>query len=57
MIQSGYTCCEYNCYVYVHILDDASYIFLLLYVDDMLIVVNSICEVDRLKSLLHKALK
>ena len=35
-------------------LDDGSYIFLLLYVDDMLIAAKSICEVDRLKALLCK---
>ena len=28
MIQIGYTCCEYDCYVYVKMLDDSSYIFL-----------------------------
>uniref|UniRef100_A0A2N9EIR8 CCHC-type domain-containing protein n=1 Tax=Fagus sylvatica TaxID=28930 RepID=A0A2N9EIR8_FAGSY len=33
---------------------DGSYIFLLLYVDDMLIAAKSMCEVNRLKSLLHK---
>ena len=35
-------------------LDDGSYIFLLLYVDDMLIAAKSMCEVDRLKPLLRK---
>ena len=40
--------------VYVRILEDGSYIFLLLYVDNMLIVAKSLCEVNRLKSLLHK---
>ena len=54
MIQIGYTCCEYDCCVYVRILEDDFYIFLLLYVDDMLIAVKSIYEVNRLKSLLHK---
>ena len=54
MIQIGYTCCEYDCYVYVKMLDDGSYIFLLLYVDDMLIAAKSMCEVDRLKALLCK---
>uniref|UniRef100_A0A2N9EML6 CCHC-type domain-containing protein n=1 Tax=Fagus sylvatica TaxID=28930 RepID=A0A2N9EML6_FAGSY len=50
----GYTRCEYDCCVYVRILEDGSYIFLLLYVDDMLIAAKSMCEVNRLKSLLHK---
>ncbi|KAL6321033.1 hypothetical protein AAG906_012015 [Vitis piasezkii] len=34
--------------------DDSSFIFLLLYVDDMLIVVKSMVEVNKLKSLLSK---
>ena len=34
--------------------DDGSYIFLLLYVDDVLIAAKSMCEVDRLKVLLCK---
>ena len=54
MIQIGYTRCEYDCCVYVRILEDGSYIFLLLYMDDMLIATKSMCEVNRLKSLLHK---
>jgi hypothetical protein len=54
MIQIGYTRCEYDCCVYVRILEDSSYIFLLLYLDDMLIAARSMCEVDRLKSLLYK---
>jgi hypothetical protein len=54
MIHIGCTCCEYDCCVYVRILEDGSYIFLLLYVDDMLIAAKSMCEVNRLKSLLHK---
>uniref|UniRef100_A0A2N9IB18 CCHC-type domain-containing protein n=1 Tax=Fagus sylvatica TaxID=28930 RepID=A0A2N9IB18_FAGSY len=47
MIQIGYTRCEYDCCVYVRILEDGSYIFLLLYVDDMLIAAKSMCEVNR----------
>ena len=54
MIQIGYTRCEYDCCVYIRILKDGSYIFLLLYVDDMLIAVKSVCGVNKLKSLLHK---
>ena len=45
MIQKFSALCEYDCYIYVRILNDDSYIFLLPYVDDMLIVVKSICEV------------
>ena len=54
MIQIGYTRCEYDCCVYVRILKGSSYIFLLLYVDDMLIAAKSMYEVERLKSLLYK---
>ena len=54
MIRIGYKRCEYDCCVYVKSLDDDSFIFLLLYVDDMLIVVKSMSEVNKLKSLLSK---
>ena len=43
-----------ECCIYVKVLDDGSYIYLLLYVDDMLIAAKSMCEVDKLKSLLRK---
>ncbi|RVX11676.1 Retrovirus-related Pol polyprotein from transposon TNT 1-94 [Vitis vinifera] len=55
MIKIGYKRCEYDCCVYVKSLDDdSSFIFLLLYVDDMLIATKSMVEVDKLKSLLSK---
>jgi hypothetical protein len=54
MIKIGYRRCEYDCCVYVKSLDDGSFIFLLLYVDDMLITANSIVEVNKLKVLLSK---
>nr|CAN77425.1 hypothetical protein VITISV_041980 [Vitis vinifera] len=55
IIRIGYKRCEYDCCVYVKNLDDdSSFIFLLLYVDDMLIVVKSMVEVNKLKSLLSK---
>jgi len=54
MIKSGYNKCKYDCCVYVRSLDDGSYIFLLLYVDDMLIIVRSMKEVNKLKALLSK---
>ena len=38
----------------MRILDDGSFIFLLLYVDDMLIVDNNLHDVNELKSLLSK---
>ncbi|KAL6341882.1 hypothetical protein AAG906_038127 [Vitis piasezkii] len=45
---------RYDCFVYVKSLDNDSFIFLLLYVDDMLIVAKSMNEVNKLKSLLSK---
>jgi len=54
MIKIGYKKCEYDCCVYVRSLDDGSYIFLLLYVDDMLVAVRSMKEVNKLKALLSK---
>jgi hypothetical protein len=54
MIKIGYKRCEYDCCVYVRSLDDDSFIFLLLYVDDMLIAVKSIVEVNKLKVLLSR---
>ena len=44
--------CEYDCYVYVKTLDDHSPIFLLLYIDDMLIAANDMEDINRLKMLL-----
>ena len=52
MIQIGYERCEYDYCVYVKILDDGSSIFLLFYVDDMLIAAKSTIEVNKLKILL-----
>jgi hypothetical protein len=54
MIKIGYSRCEYDYCVYVKSLDDGSFIFLLLYVDDMLIAAKSIFEVNKLKVLLSK---
>lgn len=51
MIQIG---CKYDCCVYVRALEDGSHIFLLLSVDVMLIATKSMCEADKLKSLLRK---
>ena len=45
MIQIGYKRCEYNCCVYVKSLDNGSSIFMLLYVDDMMIDAKSMSEV------------
>ena len=46
--------CEYDCYVYMKSLDDGSFIFLLLYVDDMMIDAKSMSEVNKLKILLSR---
>jgi hypothetical protein len=54
MMRIGYRRCEYDCCVYVRSLDDVSSIFLLLYVDDMLIATKSIVEVKKLKVLLSR---
>ena len=54
MIKIGYRRCEYDCCVYVRSLNDGSFIFLLLYVDDMLITAKSIVEVNKLKVLLNR---
>ena len=48
MIRIGFTRCEYDCCVYIKSLDDRSHIFLLLYVDDMLIAAMSMVEVNKL---------
>ena len=54
MIKIGYKRYEYNCCVYVRSLDDDLSIFLLLYVDDMLIATKSIVKVNKLKVLLSR---
>ena len=54
MFQIGYTRCEDDCYIYVKCLDDGSLIFLLLYVDDMLIAAKSMVDVNKLKTLLSR---
>ena len=54
MIKIGYRRCEYDYCTYMRSLDDGSFIFLLLYVDDMLITAKSIMEVNKLKVLLSR---
>ncbi|KAE8719673.1 hypothetical protein F3Y22_tig00109926pilonHSYRG00011 [Hibiscus syriacus] len=54
MIKIGYNRCEYDCCVYVKSLDDGSFIFLLLYVDDMLIAAKNMDDVIGLKTLLSR---
>jgi hypothetical protein len=54
MVKIAYLKCEYDYCVYVRSLDDDSHIFLLLYVDDMLIAARSMKKVNKLKALLSK---
>lgn len=54
MLRIGYRRCDYDCCVYVMSLDDGSFIFLLLYVDDMLIAANHLHDVNELKTKLGK---
>ncbi|KAL4347437.1 hypothetical protein GQ457_17G004910 [Hibiscus cannabinus] len=54
MIKIGYKRCEYDYCVYVKSLDDGSFIFLLLYVDDMLIAAKNMHDVVGLKALLSQ---
>ena len=54
MVTHGYKwfVCEYDCCVYFRVLADGSYIFLALYVDDMLVAAKGKQEIVKLKSLL-----
>lgn len=54
MIKISYRKCEYDCYVYVQSLNNGSYIFLLLYIDGVLIAAKCMIEVNKLKALLTK---
>ncbi|CAA7049382.1 unnamed protein product [Microthlaspi erraticum] len=52
MITLGYTRSPYDCCVYYNKLKDESYIYLILYVDDMLVAAKSMCDIQKLKGLL-----
>ena len=52
MVTHGYMRYEYDNCVYFRVLADGSYIFLALYVDDMLVAAKSKQEIVKLKSLL-----
>lgn len=52
MIMIGYKRYEYDCCFYIKSLNDDSFIFLLIYVDDMLISAKSMSKVNKLKTLL-----
>lgn len=53
MIRIGYKRCEYDCCVYVKCLNDGSFIFLLIYLDVMLIATMSMSQVNKLNILLR----
>lgn len=50
MIEVRYTRSEYDNCVYFRGLSDISYIYLLFYVNDMLIITKSLVEVNKVKS-------
>lgn len=52
MIQLGYNRSPYDCCVYLNKADDGSMIYLILYVDDMLIAAKGKSDVQKLKALL-----
>lgn len=54
MIDLKYTRCQYDHCVYFKQLADGSFIYLLLYVDDMLIACKSKVEIDRMKAQLSQ---
>jgi hypothetical protein len=54
MIRIGYRRYEYDCCVYVRSFDDGSFIFLLLYANNMFIAAKSIVEVNKLQVLLSR---
>ncbi|KAI3455171.1 hypothetical protein Pfo_011834, partial [Paulownia fortunei] len=54
MMRQKYTRSKYDHRVYLHKLQDGSFIYLLLYVDDMLIASQSQMEIDKLKAQLNQ---
>ena len=52
MVTYGFMRCEYDCCVYFRVLANGFYIFLALYVDDMLVAAKNKQEIVKLKSLL-----
>ncbi|KAL9858560.1 putative RNA-directed DNA polymerase [Arabidopsis thaliana] len=51
-MELGYNRSPYDCCVYISELKDESYVYLVLYVDDMLIAAKQMCDIQRLKDLL-----
>ena len=54
MVEHGYTQSQFDHCVYFRKLHDGSFIYFLLYVDDMLIASRSKVEIDKLKAQLNK---
>jgi len=52
MIKLGYIKSPYDCCVYMRKLKDDTFIYLVLYVDDMLIGAEKMCDIKKLKELL-----
>lgn len=52
MIKLGYIKSPYDCCVYMRKLKDDTFIYLVLYVDDMLIAAEKMCDIKKLKELL-----
>ncbi len=57
MIEHGHSRSEYNNYMYHRKLSNGSLVYLLLYVDDMLIAAKNLVEINRLKTQLSGEFK
>jgi len=57
MMELGYNRSPYDCCVYTSKLKDESYVYLVLYVDDMLIDAKQMSDIQRLKDLLSAELE
>ena len=57
MVSCGYTHFEFECYIYSRNLDDGSFIYLTLYVDDMLIAAKSKSHIYEFKNMLSNEFK
>ena len=53
MLQKGFSRYKHDSCVYFKVLDDKSYIYLLLYLDDMLIAAKSMIDITTLKQQLN----
>ena len=57
MVSCGYTRCEFDCCVYPRKLDDGTFIYLTLHVNDMLIAAKSKSHISDLKNMLSSEFK